>query len=698
MRARRYRGIDLFRIAAALLVVAIHTSPLASYSATADFILTREIARTAVPFFFMASGFFVLGDARRTRAFLKKSSIIYLACIALYLPINVYAGQLKELTLGGLFTQLFFEGTFYHLWYLPAAILGAALSSFLLEKLGQRGAFAAAAALYAFGLLGDSYYGLAAGVPALRAALDAVIAVTGYTRSGLFFAPLFMLLGHGLRTAKPPRRSVCAAALAVTGALLIAEGLVLRSLGWQKHDSMYLMLPFVMYFLFALLASARGNCPRWAADFSLLIYVLHPAVIIAVRGAARILGLWALLVENSLGHYIAVCAATGLISAALLLFARRFAAKCRPDSRAWVEVDADAYRRNARALMSLMPPGQRLMAVLKSNAYGLGAQQAVAALQAEGVRDWAVATAAEGVQLRRCGARGTILILGRTPACDIAVLRRYRLTQAVVSLEHARALSARRCRIDVHIKVDTGMHRLGLPWQDLDGIDSVYDLPYLRVTGMFTHFSSADNALPEAGAFTVEQSQRFFAVVEALRARGRDTGEVHTQSSYGFLNYPDERCALVRAGIALCGVKSADADRADRWPGLQSVLSLRARITEVREVPAGDGAGYDLAFHAQRPTVLAAVPVGYADGIFRAQSGAYALVNGQKAPVAGRICMDQLLLDVTDCGAVRPGDVVTFIGRDGDAEIRAEELAAACGTITNELFSRLGPRLPRVWR
>ena len=128
MSARRYRGIDLFRIAAALLVVAIHTSPLASYSATADFILTREIARTAVPFFFMASGFFVLGDARRTRAFLKKSSIIYLACIALYLPINVYAGRLKELTLGGLFTQLFFEGTFYHLWYLPAAILGAALS------------------------------------------------------------------------------------------------------------------------------------------------------------------------------------------------------------------------------------------------------------------------------------------------------------------------------------------------------------------------------------------------------------------------------------------------------------------------------------------------------------------------------------------------------------------------------------------
>ena len=175
MSARNYRGIDLFRIAAAFLVVAIHTSPLASYSETADFILTREIARTAVPFFFMTTGFFVLGDLRRTKAFLKKTALIYAACVALYLPVNVYAGRLDGLTLGGLFTQLFFEGTFYHLWYLPAALLGVLLASFLLDRLGLKGALAAAAALYCAGLLGDSYYGLISNVPPLKAAVNAAI-------------------------------------------------------------------------------------------------------------------------------------------------------------------------------------------------------------------------------------------------------------------------------------------------------------------------------------------------------------------------------------------------------------------------------------------------------------------------------------------------------------------------------------------
>ena len=698
MSARNYRGIDLFRIAAAFLVVAIHTSPLASYSETADFILTREIARTAVPFFFMTTGFFVLGDFRRTKAFLKKTALIYAACVALYLPVNVYAGRLDGLTLGGLFTQLFFEGTFYHLWYLPAALLGVLLASFLLDRLGLKGALAAAAALYCAGLLGDSYYGLISNVPPLKAAVNAAISVTGYTRNGIFFAPLFLLLGHRIKISAAPRPTFSAAALAVSGALLIAEGLVLRHFSLQYHDSMYVFLPVVMYFLFALLSAVRGKCPGWAANFSLLVYVLHPAVIIAVRGAARILGLWEMLVENSVGHYAAVCAATGLISALLLLISRRFTAKASPFSRAYVEVDTAAYRRNARALMSLLPPGCRLMAVLKSNAYGLGAEQAVQALRAEGVENWAVATASEGAALRKYGALGTILVLGRTPSSDIGVLTRYRLTQTVVSLEYARELSSMRLRVDVHIKVDTGMHRLGIAWTDIDAMDAVFSLPHLRVTGMFTHFSSADSAENSAADFTRGQAERFFAAASALRERGHDTGELHMQSSYGLLNYPDERCTLVRAGIALCGVKSSRSDLTERWPGLEPVLSLRARVSEVRDIPAGEGAGYDLAFRAERPTVLAAVPIGYADGIFRCLQGGYALINGHRAPVAGRICMDQLLIDVTECGSVCPGDTVTFIGRDGGLEITAEELAQRSGTITNELFSRLGPRLPRVWR
>ena len=698
MNAKRdYRGVDLFRIAAAFLVVAIHTSPLATYSETADFILTREIARVAVPFFFMTTGFFVLGSRGRTRSFLKKTALLYAAALLLYLPVNVYAGHLDGLTLPELFTQLVFEGTFYHLWYLPAAVLGTALASLLLEKLAIRPALAIAAALYLVGLMGDSYYGLVSGLPVLGAAYDALISVCGHTRNGLFFAPVFLLLGCLLRKNRPGR-AASTAGFALSALLLIAEGMLLRHLRLQLHDSMYISLPAVMYFLFSLLSGIRGRRPAWAADFSMLVYLLHPAMIIAVRGAARPLGLWGILVENSLGHYLAVCAASALASAALLpLLDRLRPVRASRRSRAWLELDGAALRHNYRALSSLLPPGGRLMCVLKSDAYGLGAEGAVAALSAEGASLWAVATAEEGKLLRKYGARGTILVLGRTPVSDIGLLRRFRLTQTVVSLEYARELSAARRRLEVQIKLDTGMHRLGISWQDLDSIDAVFSLPFLRVTGIYTHLAASESLSPRDADFTREQSERFFAVANALRQRGRDVGMLHTQSSYGLLNYPDMRCDCARPGIALCGVRSSAGDSTAQWPALRPVLSLRARISEVREVPAGEGVGYDLAFVTGRTTRLAAVPIGYADGIFRSAGGACGLVNGLAAPVAGRICMDQLLLDVTGCGEVHPGDTVTFIGRDGAGEISAEELAARCGTITNELLSRLGRRLPRIW-
>lgn len=694
---RDYRGIDLFRIAAAFLVVAIHTSPLASYSATADFILTREIARVAVPFFFMTTGFFVLGSRERTISFLKKTAVIYALSVLLYLPVNVYAGHLDGLTIAGLFTQLFFEGTFYHLWYLPAALLGVPIASLLLKKLGARAALAISALLYCAGLLGDSYYGLIDGVPGIGPFYDALLSIMGHARNGLFYAPVFLLLGSRLRDRRPGGK-FSAAGLILSGALLIGEGLALRSMELQLHDSMYIFLPAVMYFLFELLSSIRGSCPRWAANFSLLVYILHPAIIIVVRGAARLLGLWGPLVENSIGYYLAVCALSALSSAAILpLFGLLFFPRQGPRSRAWLELDSSALRHNYRALSELLPPAGRLMCVLKADAYGLGAKGAVPALSAEGASLWAAATAEEGKMLRKYGAKGLILILGRTPVSDIAVLRRYRLTQTVVSLEYARELASARRRVDVQIKLDTGMHRLGIDWMDIDSIDAVFSTPFLRVTGMYTHLASSENLNPSDADFTREQSERFFAAAETLRSRGRDVGMLHTQSSYGLLNYPELRCDCARTGIALCGVKSSEGDSTARWPGLRPVLSLRARVAEVRTVPPGEGVGYDRAYVTRRETRLAAIPAGYADGIFRTANGAHALVNGKAAPIAGRICMDQLLLDITDCGEVRPGDIVTFIGRDGSAAISAEELASQCGTITNELFSRLGSRLPRIW-
>ena len=186
--------------------------------------------------------------------------------------------------------------------------------------------------------------------------------------------------------------------------------------------------------------------------------------------------------------------------------------------------------------------------------------------------------------------------------------------------------------------------------------------------------------------------------METLRRAGHEPGALHFQGSYGLLNLPGLPCDYARPGIALYGVHSAPGQETRAKPDLRPVLSLRARVVQLHRLEAGERAGYDGSFTARRPTVLATVSIGYADGWPRALSNGAGrvLLRGRSAPVAGLVCMDQLLADVTDIPGVTPGDAATLIGRDGDQEITAEEAAAAAGTITNELLSRLGPRLPRT--
>lgn len=700
--SRTYKGIEIFRVVAAFLVVAIHTSPLAGYSGTADFVFTRVIARVAVPFFFMVTGYFVLSKGTGVRRFLKKTAIIYAASAALYLPINVYAGHLQGWGLLDLVQQVFFEGTFYHLWYLPAALLGAWLTSLLMRRTSRGVCAAIVTALYVLGLLGDSYWGLIEGVPGVSSAYNALFALMGYTRNGLFFAPMFMFLGAEMRMAKRRGVGFEAAGLVLSFALMLAEALNARAQGWQRHDSMYVLLPFVMYFLFALLSRVKGSVRLPLGSFSLLVYVLHPAVIIVVRGAARFLGLWDILVENSLGHYVAVCIGSAAAAAVILWVWERIRRRdVSPTSRAWVEVDSATLLDNARRLEEFMPESTHLMAVLKADAYGHGAVRSALELNRIGVNAFAVACCAEGVELRRAGVRGLILILGYTDVNEWRTLARYRLTQCGVDAAYVHELSAAARRtVSVHLKVDTGMHRLGESWEHVDDIAGCYSLPHVRVTGMFTHLCVSDSLSESDVGFSNTQLERFFSLAVELEHRGINPGELHTQSSYGIVNYPDRRCAYGRAGVALYGVKSDEHDGVKAWPELAPALSLKARIGLVREVPAGDSVGYGREFVAERPSKLAVLPIGYGDGVFRCamHGGAEALVHGVRCPIVARICMDQLCLDVTDVPGVTRGDVATFIGRDGAGQISCEEFAARCGTITNEVLSRLGKRLPKVWR
>jgi serine/alanine racemase len=214
---------------------------------------------------------------------------------------------------------------------------------------------------------------------------------------------------------------------------------------------------------------------------------------------------------------------------------------------------------------------------------------------------------------------------------------------------------------------------------------------------MMTHLSEADNLTDDGTRFTRGQIRAFFDAADALKAKGYAVGKLHIQESYGILNYPDLPCDYARAGIALYGVLCKN-DTTRFSPELRPVLSLKARIAEVKWIGAGEPVSYSRTFIAQSLTKIATVTIGYADGVPRntAHREEHVLVHGQRAPIIGRICMDLLVIDVTAIEAVSPGDVVTLIGRDGDEAIRCEDVAESCGTITNEILSRLGKRLPRI--
>ena len=700
MRGNTLGGFDRFRLPAALLVVAIHTGPLLSVSPLANDLLTDIWGRIAVPFFFAVSGWFLVPRLRREGAaalgpFLKKALLLYLLSALLYLPLNLYNHTLQD-SGASLLRDIFFNGTFYHLWYFPALALGACIVWALVRGLG-RWAWLPAVLLYLVGLLGDSWYGLTAALPPLRAAYEGMFLCFDYTRNGLFSTPIFLLLGGWL--AGRPRRNrpgLYGVGLLVSLALLTTEGLLVKHFDLARFDALYLTLPLCVGLLLLWLAALELPAVPALRGWTAAIYVLHPWCIVLVRGGARVVGLTGLLVDNSLGHYGAVV----LLSALLALpFAFYRPAKADPRGRAWIEINAAALRHNLSALSALLPEGGKLMPVVKANAYGHGDLAVARICAGEGVRAFAVATAAEGVRLRRGGVRGTILVLGCTGPGEVPLLARYRLTQAVVSAEHARALDAQGRRISVHLKIDTGLHRLGIPWDDVEGLVAPFACKNLKITGVFTHLSDAE-ALDEASqARTLEQLRRLQSAVDGLRKAGFDPGAIHFQGSYGLLNYADSLpCDFARPGIALYGVLSSPDHHTRSAAELRPVLSLRARVTQLHHLEAGEAAGYDGAFTARRPTVLAALSIGYADGWPRSLSNGagQVLIHGQAAPVAGLVCMDQLLVDVTDIEGVSPGDTATLIGRDGAAELTAGQAARAAGTITNELLSRLGPRLPRL--
>lgn len=701
---KTYAALDSFRVISAILIIAIHTSPLLSINVTADFILTRIIARAAVPFFFLVTGYFMYPhleeqDTKYVLGFCKKIGIIYLIAILLYLPLNFYTGYFKNITITQMGKDLIFDGTFYHLWYLPAVILGVLLTSSFILKAGVKNALALSFILYVIGLGGDSYYGLVSQTDGLKNFYDFLFGISSYTRNGIFFAPMFLTLGAWIRSSrKQTGRRQITLGLIFSTIFLFAEGMLLYSFKLQRHDSMYISLIPCMYFLFQMLLLENGKSNKNLRSISLIIYIIHPWVIILVRGFAKIAGLWNILIDNSLIHFVFVSIGSCFF-AWMILFIQNRVKKNEPSKtdRAWAEINVDALKENKREVQKKLPPGCELMAIVKANAYGHGSVLISKTLEEAGVNTFGVATLKEGIVLRKNGIRGEILILGLTHPDDLKYLTKYHLTQTVLNYEYASTLNQSGKKIKVHIKIDTGMHRLGEDYSHLERLEQIFAMKNIIVEGMFTHLSVADSLKEEDIAYTKLQVKRFFQVVSSLKEKGYHTGKLHYQSSYGILNYKDSRCDLARVGIVLYGVLS-EYSPTKTIMDLRPVLSVRARVGMVRELDENESVSYGRTFTSQRSMKIAAIAIGYADGIPRNLSGkgGYVLIHGKKAPVIGRICMDQLMADVTSIDTVRSGDIATIIGRDGEEQIYCEDLAKWCGTITNEILSRLGERLERV--
>ena len=365
----------------------------------------------------------------------------------------------------------------------------------------------------------------------------------------------------------------------------------------------------------------------------------------------------------------------------------------------WAEIDLDAIAHNTRELRRLANPGARLMAVVKADGYGHGAERVARAAVAAGA-DWlGVAILEEALALRQAGIAAPIHVLGYLAPGQADTAAVYDLNLTVYDLESAAALDqwgrALGRPVPVHVKVDTGMGRLGLPPQDvLPYVQRLQGMAGLRLAGIFTHFASADEA---DAAYTNAQFATFQGVLQTLQAQGIDVPLRHAANSAATLRHPATHLDLVRCGIALYGLRPAAAVA---WPAdLRPALAWKTRVSHLKTVAPGTAVSYGRTYTSSAAERIATLPVGYADGYSRRLSNAGRVVlGGVVCPVVGRVCMDQTLVRLPADLPAKVGDEAVLLGSQDGASVTADDLAAQLGTINYEVVCAVGRRVPRVYR
>jgi alanine racemase len=359
----------------------------------------------------------------------------------------------------------------------------------------------------------------------------------------------------------------------------------------------------------------------------------------------------------------------------------------------WAEIDLDALAHNVRLLKS-RANGAALLAVVKANAYGHGAVAVARAALASGADRLGVICVDEGEQLRRAGITAPILIMGHTPEEEAQRLADLSLTPSVVSREMAlslaRVASERAIEVPVHLKVDTGLNRYGLPPSEAADLGRrLRELAGIRTEGLFTHFASADEA---DKSYVLEQHKLFLSVAEEL-----DWVPIrHVSNTATLLDMPDMSLEMVRPGLGIYGCYPSG--QVKRSLPLRPVLSLKGRVARLTSLAPGEPVSYGRTWRAPRPSLIGLVMCGYADGLPRALSNrGSVLVRGRRAPIVGRVCMDMCMVDLSDIPDVAVDDEVVIIGCQGDEEVSADEVAELCGTISYEILCAISARVPRLY-
>ena len=368
--------------------------------------------------------------------------------------------------------------------------------------------------------------------------------------------------------------------------------------------------------------------------------------------------------------------------------------------RTWAEIDLSALEHNYYALRASLPENCGFVGLVKANAYGHGAIPVAKKLEQMGCEMLAVACVPEAIELRDAGIMAPILCLGNTLPGYAPLLLEYNITQAVGDLDTARAFSAAAVTsnktLTVHIKLDTGMSRLGFFWSKegnhtsvLEELSSLCALPGLKVEGLFTHFADADGN----EEYSMDQLTRFLDAQDALKQRGICPPVLHCSASAATLNFPSAAFSMVRPGISLYGYYPAPTMDGLVDDGLHPVMTVKSRIAAVRKLPAGTCVSYGCTATLERDSTLAVIPIGYGDGFPRSLSNRMKLrVHDTLCPIVGRVCMDMCMVDVTDLPDVHPGDIATIYGGK-----LAEQAAELDNTIVYELLCDVAPRVPRIY-